>query len=168
MWGCTQCPSNANLFCAFAHSNQHNIANSHSSCHERSQTYNPYQHGNTNSQVIEHIKLLLDIHIHYGILIIGRYLMYFLQRLNYFILNDPHFYSRFGSCCQKVNDVSLVESLLHRRKRQHNGFFRTPANTGVGCFACHTNYCEIDAVYLHLFPHRIFTLIKKYLVNTSS
>ncbi len=91
--------------------------------------------------------------------------MLLFEYLQYLVLNDPHRHSLFGCGSQKVNDVALIEGLLHGGEGEDHCLGSLSANADTGGASRHTDYLEVDAVYTNLFSCGIFSFAKEYFVD---
>src|SRR5690606_35539246 len=69
-------------------------------------------------------------------------------------------------CGKKVDDVALVECLLHGGEGKHHRLCCLSADADTGGAAGHTNHLEMDAIHADQFPCGVISFLEEHLIDT--
>ncbi len=94
--------------------------------------------------------------------IIRGHLVAFPEDFHGFFFHHTHFYARLRGHGKPTHTTSIIEGLLHGRKRHVDALFLIAAKIHIGVFRReHANHLKIDAIDADVFAHRVFVILEK-------
>ena len=155
----TQCPAHANLFRTLLDRHHHDVAHTNDARQQRAYTHNPHQDVNTHKKVVEGLELRRQVDCGNGLRIGRGDIVLLLDDTFDLVDHRQHLYVRLSRHTEEMDDVSLVQRLLHGAERQEHALLRTTTDVHArSSLLHHAHHLVVDAIHPDIFTAGILIL----------